>query len=80
VVFQMPTVVLFLARMGVISARFLIRNFKFAMLIMVIASAVITPDGGGVSLVAMTGPMLLLYGLSIGLAWIFGKKRTTESV
>lgn len=73
-VFQMPTLVLFLARMGVISARFLLRNFKYAVLIMVVVSAVITPDGGGVSLVAMTGPMLLLYGVSIGLAWIFGKK------
>lgn len=78
-VFQMPTLVLFLARMGVISARFLIRNFKYAVLIMVVLSAVITPDGGGVSLVAMTGPMILLYGLSIGLAWMFGKKPTAES-
>ena len=73
-VFQMPTLVLFLARMGVISARFLVRNFKYAVLIMVVVSAVITPDGGGVSLVAMTGPMILLYVLSIGLAWLFGKK------
>jgi len=79
-VFQMPTLVLFLARMGVISARFLIRNFKYAVLIMVVISAVVTPDGGGVSLVAMTGPMILLYGLSIGLAWLFGKKRTPESI
>jgi len=79
-VFQMPTLVLFLARMGMISARFLISNFKYAVLIMVVISAVVTPDGGGVSLVAMTGPMILLYGLSIVLAWIFGKKRTAESV
>jgi len=78
-VFQMPTLVLFLARMGVLSARFLIRNFKYAVLLMVVASAVITPDGGGVSLVAMTGPMILLYGLSIGLAWLFGKKREPEA-
>jgi len=80
VIFQMPTVVLFLARMGVVSARFLIRNFKYAVLIMVVISAVVTPDGGGVSLIAMTGPMILLYGLSIGLAWLFGKKRTPESI
>ena len=78
-VFQMPTLVLFLARMGLISARFLVRNFKFAVLIMVIVSAVITPDGGGVSLVAMTGPMILLYGLSIILAWLFGKKKDPAS-
>ena len=78
-VFQMPTLVLFLARMGVVSARFLIRNFKYAVLVMVIVAAVVTPDGGGVSLVAMTGPMILLYVLSIGLAWMFGKKRSAES-
>ena len=35
----------------------------------------VTPDGGGVSLVAMTGPMILLYGLSIVLAWLVGKKK-----
>ena len=78
-VFQIPTLVLFLARMGVVSPRFLIRNFKYAVLIMVVVSAVVTPDGGGVSLVAMTVPLILLYCLSILLAWVFGKKRPSES-
>jgi sec-independent protein translocase protein TatC len=76
VVFQLPTLVLFLARMGVLTARFMITNFKYAMLGIVIISAVITPDGGGVSLVAMSGPLMLLYVFSIGLAWMFGKKKT----
>jgi sec-independent protein translocase protein TatC len=76
VVFQMPTIVLFLARMGVLTARFMIRNIKYAILGIVIISAVVTPDGGGVSLVAMSGPLVLLYAFSIGLAWMFGKKRT----
>jgi sec-independent protein translocase protein TatC len=78
IVFQMPTLVLFLSRMGVLTARFMIRNFKYAVLLIVIVSAVVTPDGGGVSLVAMSGPLVLLYILSIGLAWIVGKKRKTE--
>ena len=75
VVFQMPTIVLFLARMGVLTPRFMIRNFKYAMLLIVILSAVVTPDGGGVSLVAMSGPLVVLYVFSIGLAWMFGKKK-----
>jgi sec-independent protein translocase protein TatC len=75
IVFQLPTLVLFLARMGVLTARFMIKNFKYAVLGIVIISAVLTPDGGGVSLVAMTGPLVLLYVFSIGLAWLFGKKR-----
>ena len=75
IVFQMPTLVLFLARMGVLTARFMIKNFKYAVLLIIIISAVITPDGGGVSLVAMAGPLMVLYVFSIGLAWAFGKKK-----
>ena len=74
-VFQMPTIVLFMARMGVLTAHFMIYNFKYAVLMIVILSAIVTPDGGGVSLVAMTIPLVLLYGFSIGLAWFFGSKR-----
>jgi sec-independent protein translocase protein TatC len=79
VVFQMPTIVLFLARMGVLTPRFMVRNIKYAILGIVIISAVVTPDGGGVSLVAMSGPLVLLYFLSIGLAWMFGRKKTIEA-
>jgi sec-independent protein translocase protein TatC len=75
IVFQLPTLVLFLARMGVLTARFMWKNFKYAVLGIIIISAVITPDGGGVSLVAMSGPLVLLYIFSIGLAWLFGKKK-----
>ena len=79
VVFQMPTVVLFLARMGMLTPGFMIRNFKYAMLLIVVISAVVTPDGGGVSLVAMTIPLILLYIFSIGLAWMCQTKKPTDS-
>jgi sec-independent protein translocase protein TatC len=78
-VFQMPTIVLFLAKMGVVTARFLWRHTKYALLIIVIVSAIVTPDGGGVSLVAMSVPLFFLYLLSIGLAWMFGKRRKKET-
>jgi sec-independent protein translocase protein TatC len=75
ITFQLPTLVLFLARMGMITPRFMIRNFKYAVLIIIIASAILSPDGGGVGLIAMGGPVIILYVFSIGLAWMFGKKR-----
>ena len=75
VIFQMPTLVFFLARMGVVTARFLIRNMKYAVLIIFILGAVLSPGGDVVSQALMAGPMLLLYGLSIGIAWVFGKRK-----
>jgi sec-independent protein translocase protein TatC len=74
-VFQLPTIVLFLARMGMITPRFMIRNFKYAVMIIVVLSAVLSPDPGGVGMLAMGGPVVILYIFSIGLAWVFGKKR-----
>jgi sec-independent protein translocase protein TatC len=76
-VFQMPPVVLILARMGIVSARFLIRNFKYAVLIIFVAAAILTPDASPVTQAAVAGPMIVLYLISIALAWVVGKKRRT---
>jgi sec-independent protein translocase protein TatC len=73
--FQVPTVVLFLAKMGLITPRFMIRNFKYAVMIIALISAALSPDPGGVGMLMMGGPVVLLYILSIGLAWLFGKKK-----
>jgi sec-independent protein translocase protein TatC len=75
VIFQMPTLVLFLARMGIVTARLLIRNMKYAILIMFIAGAVLSPGTDPVGQVLMAGPMFILYVISIVLAWAFGKKK-----
>ena len=73
-IFQMPTIVMFLAKMRMVTARFLLRNIKYAVLITFIVSAVITPtaDPGTQTLFAM--PMIALYILSIGIAWLVGPK------
>jgi len=75
IVFQMPTAVFFLAKMGVVSARFLWRNIKYAILIIFIIAAVISPGTDVVSQCLMAGPMLALYGVSILVAWAFAKPR-----
>ncbi|CAN5826769.1 hypothetical protein BH24ACI5_BH24ACI5_09560 [soil metagenome] len=74
-VFQMPTVVFFLARMGVVTARFLARHTKYAVLIIFIVAAVISPGTDVVSQALMAGPMLALYGLSIFIAWIVAPRK-----
>lgn len=74
-VFQMPTVVLFMARMGLVTARFLWRNIKYAILIIFIVAAVVTPSSDMFTQTAMAAPMMVLYIFSIFLAWAFGKKK-----
>jgi sec-independent protein translocase protein TatC len=75
-VFQMPALVFFLARMGVVSARWMIRRFKYAVLVIFVIAAVITPSSDYASQMIVAFPMIGLYILSIAIAWMFGKKRT----
>ena len=75
IVFQMPTVVFFLAKMRLVTARFLASNFKYAVLIIFLAAAVITPTGDLMTQTIFAAPMLGLYILSIAIAWVVGPKR-----
>ena len=73
--FQMPMLVYSLARFGIVSAKFLVKQFRYAVLIIVIVAAVITPSADVVTLVIFAAPMLVLYVVSIGVAWLFGKPK-----
>jgi sec-independent protein translocase protein TatC len=76
-VFQMPTIVLFLARFGLVTARMMISYFKYAILVIFVLAAVITPSQDMASQLVVAIPMTVLYIISIAVAAIFGKKRRT---
>tara|TARA_B100001964_G_scaffold63075_1_gene71788 strand:+ start:50882 stop:51601 length:720 start_codon:yes stop_codon:yes gene_type:complete len=73
IVFQLPTLVFFLAKLGLVTPKFLIKNTKYAILIIFIIAAVLTPSADPVTQTAMAAPMMVLYGISIGIAWVFQK-------
>lgn len=65
--FQLPVVVFFLARVGVVDARDLLRGFKFAIVGIFTVSAIITPPDV-LTQVLMAGPLILLYGVGVVVA------------
>jgi sec-independent protein translocase protein TatC len=73
-VFQLPTIVFFLARMQMITAGWMIKQFKYAFMLAVITAAIITPSSDPGNLAIFTAPMVLLYGLSILIAWAVAPK------
>jgi sec-independent protein translocase protein TatC len=80
IVFQMPTVVFFLAKMRMVTARFLMKNFKYALLLIFIIAAVITPTGDPMTQSIFAAPMIALYALSIIVAWLVGPKRIKDAI
>jgi sec-independent protein translocase protein TatC len=72
-VFELPTLVFFLAKMGLITARWMVRNFKYAVLLIFVIAAVITPTPDVITQSIVAIPMLVLYGLSILIALVVGR-------
>ncbi len=68
-VFELPLVVYFLARIGLLDHRWLSRNRKFALLVFLSVSAVLTPPDV-ISQILLTGPMALLYEVGVVVAWL----------
>jgi sec-independent protein translocase protein TatC len=78
VVFQMPTVVYFLAKMKLVTARFLWQHGKYAILIAYIIAAVVTPTGDPMNQTIFAAPMIVLYFLSIIIAWIVNPRSRVD--
>ena len=72
-VFELPLVLTFMARMGLVSVEFLAKNRKYALLLFFVGAALITPPDV-VTQIMMALPLMLLYEISIIGARIFGKK------
>jgi sec-independent protein translocase protein TatC len=73
-VFELPLVITFLARLGIVSVDFLKKNRKYAILLFFVGAAILTPPDV-VTQIMMAVPLMLLYEISIVGARIFGRKK-----
>lgn len=73
-VFELPVIILFLARLGVVTYRMLLRYFRYAVLTVFIIAAIITPTPDIATQSVFALPMIALYLFGVLVAWIFGKR------
>jgi sec-independent protein translocase protein TatC len=76
IVFQMPAITYVLARIGLVTAKFLIKIWKTALIVILIAAAVLSPTNDIPNMLLFAAPMIALYIVSIFVAWIFNRPRT----
>ena len=79
IVFETPLLIFFLARIGVVDEKWLLAKFRYAVLIIFIIAAVITPTPDIPTQCAFALPMCGLYLLGVGLAWAFKKREPKSS-
>jgi len=77
IVFQMPAITYVLARMGLVTAGWMLRVWRVAFITILIAAAVLSPTNDVPNMLLFAAPMFVLYAISIVVAWICGRKRET---
>ena len=78
VTFEMPVLTFFLARLGMVDHRMLITWSRYAVVVIFVVAAVLTPGPDVASQLLMAGPLLALYVLSVGVAFVFARRKTSE--
>ena len=75
VIFELPILMVFLAKIGIVDVPFLNKNRKYAILINFVIAAILTPTPDIVNQMLMGVPLLVLYEISVVAVWIFGRKK-----
>ena len=75
IIFELPILMVFLAKIGVVDVPFLNKYRKYAILINFIIAAVLTPTPDIVNQMLMGIPLLILYEISVVAVWVFGRKK-----
>ena len=73
-IFELPILVFFLSLMGIVSPSFMWKHFRYAILVIFIIAAIVTPTPDVVNMCIFAAPMLALYALSIGVSWLVHPK------
>jgi sec-independent protein translocase protein TatC len=74
VTFELPVLAFFFARVGMIDHWSLIRPWRYAIIAIVVLAAVLTPGPDIASQLLLAGPLLVLYVVSIGVAYVFSRR------
>jgi sec-independent protein translocase protein TatC len=78
-IFEMPILVFFLALMRVVTAHWMWRNLRYSILAIFVIAAVVTPTTDILNMCLFAAPMIALYAVSIGLAWLANPRYTRRT-
>jgi sec-independent protein translocase protein TatC len=76
--FELPVAVLLLVKLGIVDYEILAKTRAFALIIIFVIAAIITPTSDILTLVLMGGPMYVLYEVCIGIAWFMRRREHGE--
>jgi sec-independent protein translocase protein TatC len=75
VVFELPVLIFFLALFNIVTPQFLWKNFRYAIVVITVVAAIITPTPDAMTMLIFMAPMIVLYIVGIGVAWAVVRRK-----
>jgi sec-independent protein translocase protein TatC len=80
VTFELPVLMFFLALFGIVDAKFLVKNFRYAIFIIFLVAAIICPTPDPIGMCLFASPMVALYGVGIAAAYFVHPSRRKKEI
>ena len=80
IIFELPVLIFCLSLFGIVTPKFLWKNFRYAILVITILAAIVTPTPDATTMVIFMGVMTLLYVLGIGVSYLVVRRKRRADV
>ena len=80
IVFEMPVVIFILSLFNIVTPKFLLKNFRYAMLLITVAAAIVTPTPDATTMLVFMAPMVVLYFISVFVSYAVVRKKRAKAL
>jgi sec-independent protein translocase protein TatC len=79
VIFELPVLIFILSLFGIVTPKFLLKNFRYAMLIIAVVAAVVTPTPDATTMLVFMAPMVVLYFLGVLVSYVVLRRKNAAA-
>jgi len=80
IIFELPILILILSLFGIVTPKFLMKNFRYAMLIITIVAAIVTPTPDATTMLIFMAPMIALYFVGVIVSYVVVRRKRTQTL
>jgi len=80
VIFELPVLIFILSLFGIVTPKFLLKNFRYAMLIITIVAAIVTPTPDATTMLVFMAPMVVLYFVGVLVSYVVLRKKESQTI
>ncbi|MGB7309521.1 MAG: twin-arginine translocase subunit TatC, partial [Candidatus Acidiferrales bacterium] len=79
VIFELPVLIFILSIFGIVTPKFLLKNFRYAMLLITLAAAIVTPTPDATTMIVFMAPMVVLYFVGVLVSYLVVRRKRAQA-